>query len=108
MRFALIQMAEYINMITVSVLATNLFLGGWHPGIPGLPSAGLPGFVWWGGKVAVVLFVFIWLRGTLPRVRYDQLMHLGWKVLIPVAAVWILATATGVALFPGLFPVASR
>jgi NADH-quinone oxidoreductase subunit H len=108
MRFALIQMAEYINMITVSVLATNLFLGGWHPGIPGLPAEGLPGFVWWGGKVAVVLFVFIWLRGTLPRVRYDQLMHLGWKVLIPVAAVWILATATGVALFPGLFPVASR
>jgi NADH-quinone oxidoreductase subunit H len=98
MRFALIQMAEYINMITVSVLATNLFLGGWHPGIPGLPSEGLPGFVWWGGKVAVVLFVFIWLRGTLPRVRYDQLMHLGWKVLIPVAAVWILITATGVAL----------
>ena len=108
MRFALIQMAEYINMITVSVLATNLFLGGWHSGIPGLPSEGLLGFVWWGGKVAVLLFVFIWLRGTLPRVRYDQLMHLGWKVLIPVAAVWILATATGVALFPGLFPVPSR
>jgi len=98
MRFALLQMAEYINMITVSVLATNLFLGGWHPGIPGLPSEGLPGFVWWGAKVFVLLFVFIWLRGTLPRFRYDQLMHIGWKVLIPVAAVWILITATGVAL----------
>ena len=108
MRFALIQMAEYINMITVAVLGTNLFLGGWHAGIPGLPSAGLFGFVWWGAKVAAVLFVFIWLRGTLPRVRYDQLMHFGWKVLVPVAAVWILVTATGVALFPGLFPVASR
>ncbi len=108
MRFALIQMAEYINMITVAVLGTNLFLGGWHAGIPGLPSEGLPGFVWWGAKVAVLLFVFIWLRGTLPRVRYDQLMHFGWKVLVPVAAVWILVTATGVALFPGLFPVASR
>ena len=108
MRFALIQMAEYINMITVAVLGTNLFLGGWHAGIPGLPSEGLLGFVWWGAKVAVLLFVFIWLRGTLPRVRYDQLMHFGWKVLIPVAAVWILVTATGVALFPGLFPVASR
>jgi NADH-quinone oxidoreductase subunit H len=108
MRFALIQMAEYINMITVAVLGTNLFLGGWHAGIPGLPSEGLPGFVWWGAKVAVVLFVFIWLRGTLPRVRYDQLMHFGWKVLVPVAAVWILVTAAGVALFPGLLQVASR
>jgi NADH-quinone oxidoreductase subunit H len=98
MRFALIQMAEYINMITVAVLATNLFLGGWHSGIPGVPSEGLLGFVFWGGKVALLLFVFIWLRGTLPRFRYDQLMHFGWKVLIPVAAVWILVTATGVAL----------
>jgi len=94
MRFALIQMAEYINMITVAVLATNLFLGGWHSGIPGVPSEGLLGFVFWGGKVAVLLFVFIWLRGTLPRFRYDQLMSFGWKVLIPVAAVWILATAS--------------
>jgi NADH-quinone oxidoreductase subunit H len=108
MRFALIQMAEYINMITVAVLGTNLFLGGWHAGIPGLPSEGLPGFVWWGAKVAVLLFVFIWLRGTLPRVRYDQLMHFGWKVLVPVAAVWILVTAAGVTLFPGLLQVASR
>jgi len=108
MRFALIQMAEYINMITVSVLATNLFLGGWHSGLPGLPSDGLFGFAWWGAKVAVLLFVFIWLRGTLPRVRYDQLMTFGWKVLVPVAAVWILVTATGVALFPGLSPVAGR
>jgi NADH-quinone oxidoreductase subunit H len=98
MRFALIQMAEYINMITVAVLATNLFLGGWHSGIPGVPSEGLLGFVFWGAKVAVLLFVFIWLRGTLPRFRYDQLMHFGWKVLIPVAAAWILVTATGVAL----------
>jgi NADH-quinone oxidoreductase subunit H len=108
MRFALIQMAEYINMITVAVIATNLFLGGWHSGIPGVPSEGLLGFVWWGGKVAVVLFVFIWLRGTLPRFRYDQLMNVGWKVLIPVAAVWILITAAGVTLLPGLFQVASR
>jgi NADH-quinone oxidoreductase subunit H len=98
MRFALMQMAEYINMITVAVLATNLFLGGWHSGIPGFAAEGLPGFLFWGAKVAVLLFVFIWLRGTLPRFRYDQLMHFGWKVLIPVAAVWILVTATGVAL----------
>ena len=96
--FALIQMAEYVNMITVTVLATSLFLGGWHSGIPGVPSEGLLGFVFWGAKVAFLLFVFIWLRGTLPRFRYDQLMHFGWKVLIPVAAVWIFVTAAGVAL----------
>ena len=108
MRFALIQMAEYINMITVSVLCANLFLGGWHAGIPGLPSEGLFGFAWWGLKVAALLFVFIWLRGTLPRFRYDQLMHFGWKVLIPVAAVWILVTATAVAFLPGLARVVSR
>jgi NADH-quinone oxidoreductase subunit H len=98
MRFALIQMAEYVNMITVTVLATSLFLGGWHSGIPGVASEGFPGFVFWGAKVAFLLFVFIWLRGTLPRFRYDQLMHFGWKVLIPVAAVWIFVTAAGVAL----------
>jgi NADH-quinone oxidoreductase subunit H len=108
MRFALIQMAEYINMITVAVLATNLFLGGWHSGVPGLPSEGLLGFAWWGGKVALLLFVFIWLRGTLPRFRYDQLMSIGWKVLIPAVTVWIMAFAAAVALFPSLFEVASR
>jgi NADH-quinone oxidoreductase subunit H len=109
MRFALIQMAEYINMITVSVLCVNLFLGGWHSGIPGLPSEGLLGFVWWGAKVALLLFVFVWLRGTLPRFRYDQLMHFGWKVLIPVAAVWILVTAAAVVFLPPrFFEVASR
>ena len=99
MRFALIQMAEYINMITVSVLATNLFLGGWQSGIPAVATEGPIGFVFWGGKVAFLLFVFIWLRGTLPRFRYDQLMHFGWKALIPVAAVWIMITATGVTLW---------
>jgi NADH-quinone oxidoreductase subunit H len=101
MRFALIQMGEYINLITVAVLATNLFLGGWNSGVPATPEAllGFPlGFVWWGAKVAFVLFVFIWLRGTLPRFRYDQLMQFGWKVLIPVAAVWVMVFAGWVAL----------
>jgi len=101
MRFALIQMGEYINLITVAVLAANLFLGGWNPGIPGLPAAGLVAFVWWGAKVALVLFVFIWLRGTLPRFRYDQLMHFGWKVLIPVAAIWVMIWAAGTVLLGG-------
>ena len=92
MKFALIQMAEYVNLISVAVLATHLFLGGWHPGIPGLPAAGLPGFAWFSIKVAVLLFVFIWLRGTLPRFRYDQLMDFGWKVLIPVVTLNVLVT----------------
>jgi NADH-quinone oxidoreductase subunit H len=93
MKFALIQMAEYINMITVAVLCTNLFLGGWHPGLPGLPVGPLFGFVYFVIKVSILLFIFIWLRGTVPRVRYDQLMHFGWKVLIPVAMLNILATS---------------
>ncbi len=99
MSFGLMQIAEYINMITVSVLATNLFLGGWHPGLPFLPSTGLLGFVWFAAKVAFMLFVFIWLRGTLPRFRYDQVMHFGWKVLIPLAVLNILATAGFVVYF---------
>jgi NADH-quinone oxidoreductase subunit H len=89
MKFALLQMAEYVNMITVAVLVTNLFLGGWYAGIPGLP----PSIVWFLVKTAAMLFFFIWLRGTLPRFRYDQLMHFGWKFLIPVATVNVLATA---------------
>ena len=95
MKFALMQMAEYINMITVGVLVTNLFLGGWHSGIPWIG----PSILWFLVKVAAMLFFFVWLRGTLPRFRYDQLMHFGWKVLIPVAAVNALATATVVTLW---------
>ena len=74
----------------------------WAAGTPAsraCPPRACFGFVFWGAKVAFLLFVFIWLRGTLPRFRYDQLMHFGWKMLIPVAAVWILVTATGVALW---------
>jgi NADH-quinone oxidoreductase subunit H len=99
MKFALIQMAEYVNMITVSVLAVDLFLGGWHSGLPGLlPEGGFFGVVWFALKVACVLFVFIWLRGTLPRFRYDQLMHFGWKVLVPVATLNVVGTAAYLAL----------
>ncbi len=97
MKFALLQMAEYVNMITVAALATNLFLGGWHSGIPvldGIPGIGFLVFV---TKVLFILFVFVWLRGTVPRFRYDQLMHFGWKVLIPVATVNVVATAAWLA-----------
>jgi NADH-quinone oxidoreductase subunit H len=94
MRFALLQMAEYVNMITVASLGTNLFLGGWLAPLPFLPDSPL----WFLLKVLAVLFFFIWLRGTLPRFRYDQLMDFGWKVLLPSAALWILATAGALAL----------
>jgi NADH-quinone oxidoreductase subunit H len=99
MKFALLQMAEYVNMITTSALGANLFLGGWHAPLPGLPEAGIVGVAWFAAKMLGFLFFFIWLRGTLPRFRYDQLMHFGWKVLVPVATLNILVTAGFVAYF---------
>jgi NADH-quinone oxidoreductase subunit H len=97
MKFALLQMAEYVNMITVSVLAANLFFGGWHSGIPALDTFVGVGFAVFVAKVFFFLFVFVWLRATVPRFRYDQLMHFGWKVLIPVATVNVVATAAWLA-----------
>ena len=98
MKFAMFYLAEYINMITVSALATTLFLGGWRAPWPlslwsGANSGWWP-LLWFLIKVFILLFCYIWLRGTLPRVRYDQLMAIGWKVLIPVSIVWILLIAT--------------
>jgi NADH-quinone oxidoreductase subunit H len=98
MKFAMFYLAEYINMITVSALATTLFLGGWRAPWPlslwsGANSGWWP-LLWFVIKVYIFLFCYIWLRGTLPRVRYDQLMAIGWKVLIPVSIVWILLIAT--------------
>ena len=95
MRFAMFFMAEYINMVTVSAVAVNLFLGGWHG--PFLSPA--YGWIWFLIKLAVLLFIYLWLRWTLPRVRYDQLMSLGWKVLLPVATVNLLIVAAGVIAF---------
>jgi NADH-quinone oxidoreductase subunit H len=98
LKFALFYLAEYINMVTVSALATTLFLGGWRAPWPlsvwaGANSGWWP-LLWFLAKVLILLFFFVWLRGTLPRIRYDQLMALGWKVLIPVSLAWILVTAT--------------
>jgi NADH-quinone oxidoreductase subunit H len=91
-KFLLFLNAEYINMITVSVLATTLFLGGWNgPGVAQFPPLGIFYFV---AKILFFLFLYIWLRGTLPRFRFDQLMDFGWKVLVPVAILNILVTAT--------------
>jgi NADH-quinone oxidoreductase subunit H len=92
MKFALFFMAEYVNMLTVSMLATTLFLGGWNgPGVASFPILGVFYFL---GKVIFFLFLYIWLRGTLPRFRFDQLMNFGWKFLLPVAILNIILTAT--------------
>jgi NADH-quinone oxidoreductase subunit H len=94
LKFALFFLAEYINMTTVSAIATTLFLGGWQPIWPfsSLDHGWWP-LLWFFGKLFIFEFCFIWLRGTLPRFRYDQYMKLGWKVLIPVNLVWILILA---------------
>ena len=94
MSFAMFFLAEYINMVTVSAVATDLFLGGWQG-----PLADTIGWAWFLLKVAALLFFYVWMRWTLPRYRYDQLMAFGWKVLLPVAVVNLLVTAAGVLYF---------
>lgn len=95
LRFGLFFIAEYINMLTVSCIATLLFLGGWNA-IGGLTM--IPGIVWFLLKVAFFMFVYIWLRATFPRIRYDRLMAFGWKVLLPVATLNLVITAFVVAV----------
>ncbi|CAN2219667.1 NuoH NADH,ubiquinone oxidoreductase subunit 1 (chain H) [Candidatus Nanopelagicaceae bacterium] len=98
LKFALFFLAEYVNIIAVSALASTLFLGGWHalPGL-GFTEQWLGGWftlVWFFAKVNFFFFIFMWLRGSLPRLRYDQFMKFGWKVLIPVSLIWILIVAS--------------
>ncbi len=97
LKFAMFFLAEYINIVTVSALATTLFLGGWRAPFPfsrvEFLSEGFFPIVWFLAKVTLFIFFFIWLRGTLPRMRYDQFMKLGWKVLVPFALVWTLLVA---------------
>jgi NADH-quinone oxidoreductase subunit H len=93
MSFALFFLGEYANMILMSALATILFLGGWLPPLDMAPFTWIPGPVWFALKVAACLFVFLWVRATFPRYRYDQLMRLGWKVFLPFTLLWVVLTA---------------
>jgi NADH-quinone oxidoreductase subunit H len=97
LKFALFFLAEYINMVTVSALATTLFLGGWRAPFglaqinDGYFNTGYWPVLWFFGKTLFFIFIFVWLRGTLPRMRYDQFMSFGWKILIPISLAWIVA-----------------
>lgn len=97
LKYALFFLAEYVNIIVMSALGITLFLGGWTAPFPESwwPGAneGFMPLVWFFGKLTVMLFVFVWLRGTLPRFRYDQFMRLGWKVLVPLSLVWVMVLA---------------
>nr|WP_269326902.1 NADH-quinone oxidoreductase subunit NuoH [Kineosporia mesophila] len=97
LKFALFFLAEYVNMVTVSMLATTLFLGGWRAPWPislwDDANTGYWPLIWFALKTCLFLFMYIWLRGTLPRLRYDQFMRFGWKILIPAALLWTMAVA---------------
>ena len=98
MKFGLFYLAEYVNMITVSAFATTLFLGGWRAPWPlstfAWANTGWVPLVWFVIKTFLFLFLYVWLRGTLPRLRYDQFMRLGWKFLVPIALIWVVALQT--------------
>ncbi|TVR83079.1 MAG: NADH-quinone oxidoreductase subunit NuoH [Rhodospirillales bacterium] len=99
MTFALFFLGEYANMILMSAMTTILFLGGWLPPFNFAPFTWVPGPVWFALKIAACLFVFIWVRATFPRYRYDQLMRLGWKVFLPISLVAVIVVAGAVAVF---------
>jgi NADH-quinone oxidoreductase subunit H len=105
MSFALFFLGEYANMILMSGMTTILFLGGWLApfGVP--PFTWVPGVIWFILKVCLCLFVFLWVRATFPRYRYDQLMRLGWKVFLPLSLAWLVITAGALVAF-GWFPSA--
>ena len=93
MTFALFFLGEYANMILMSAMTSILFLGGWLPPVDIAPFNWIPGPIWFAVKIALVLFVFLWVRATFPRYRYDQLMRLGWKVFLPFSLFWVVLTA---------------
>jgi len=93
MSFALFFLGEYANMILVSAMTVILFMGGWLPPFDIAPFNWVPGPIWFALKIAFLLFCFLWVRGTFPRYRYDQLMRLGWKVFLPISLAWVVLTA---------------
>jgi NADH-quinone oxidoreductase subunit H len=101
--FALFFLGEYANMILMSAMTSILFLGGWLPPLDIAPLNWIPGPIWLALKIAFFMFVYIWVRGTMPRYRYDQLMRLGWKVFLPFSLAWLVLTA-GVLVAFGWLP----
>lgn len=99
MPFSLFFLGEYANMILISAFAAILFLGGWLPPFDNAFCNAIPGAIWLALKIFLILFWFIWVRATLPRYRYDQLMRLGWKVFLPFSLIWVVGTATYVTFF---------
>ena len=99
MSFALFFLGEYANMILMSAMTTILFLGGWLPPLDIYPLNIIPGPIWFIIKICLVLFVFLWMRATTPRYRYDQLMRLGWKVFLPFSLFWVVLTAGFLIIF---------
>ena len=97
--FGLFFLGEYANMILMSALTSILFLGGWYPPLDVAPLNWLPGPLWFIAKICLCLFVFVWVRATLPRYRYDQLMRLGWKVFLPFSLAWLVLTAAALKVF---------
>jgi NADH-quinone oxidoreductase subunit H len=93
MTFALFFLGEYANMILMSAITVILFLGGWLPPLDMVPFTWIPGPIWFALKIAFILFLFLWVRATFPRYRYDQLMRLGWKVFLPLSLAWVIVTA---------------
>ncbi len=93
MSFAMFFLAEYANMILISMMATLMFLGGWSSPIDAIPFNWIPGWIWLGLKTFLVVTLFIWFRASFPRYRYDQIMRLGWKVFIPLTLVYLLIVA---------------
>ena len=101
--FGLFFLAEYANMILMSSLTVILFLGGWSPPLDIFPLNAIPGVFWFTLKVFLILFMFLWVRATFPRYRYDQLMRLGWKIFLPLTLVWVVITSSFLFYF-GLLP----
>ena len=97
--FMLFFLGEYASMILMSAMTTILFLGGWLPPFDIAPFNYIPGFLWFILKITFILFLFLWVRGTFPRYRYDQLMRLGWKIFLPFSLLWVVVTASVLVVF---------